>query len=63
MTALAFTNVTDLDCPHCNRLICGDWQTCPGYLRELVARLEQQPAERGVRQPMGLRIRTCPTVR
>lgn len=55
-----FTNVTNLECSSCNRLICGDWRTCPGYLRDLLDRLDDQPQVRGTRQPMGLRVRNCP---
>lgn len=36
------------DCPSCTRLVCNDWRTCPGYLRELVDRIDADDAERPV---------------
>lgn len=51
------TDVTDLPCTQCRRLICDDYLTCDGYLRDLLNRLDQAPPERGSRQPIGLRIR------
>lgn len=38
---MTYTDVSEHDCPHCTRLICDDWSTCPGYLRDLCDRLEQ----------------------
>lgn len=42
------TDVSLRDCPSCTRLVCRDWRTCPGYLRELLGRLEH--GDRGERQ-------------
>jgi hypothetical protein len=41
---VALVDVTQHACPSCTRLVCRDWRTCPGYLRDLIARLE--PADR-----------------
>lgn len=38
-------DVSQHDCPHCTRLVCGGWEDCPGYLRALVDRLEDEQRE------------------
>lgn len=37
---VALVDVSQHDCPSCTQLVCRDWRTCPGYLRELCARLD-----------------------
>lgn len=44
MTAV---DVCDLRaCKRCSRLVCDDWETCPGQLRDLVDRMAIADAER-----------------
>lgn len=52
---VGLVDVSLRDCPSCRRLVCDDWSTCPGYLRELVDRLEAQDA--ASREPVGRLVR------
>lgn len=43
---MTLVDVSQHECPSCTQLVCNDWRTCPGYLRELVGRLDANDADR-----------------
>lgn len=53
-------DVTVTDCPYCNQLRCTDWLTCPGYLRDMMTRLEQTEAQANADQPRRTELRHSP---